>query len=506
MSGLLESLKKYSENGCYPMHMPGHKRNLLLLPDYGIDITEIEGFDDLHSPKGILKESIDYAASVYGSKETFFSVNGSTCALQAAIFAVTRRGDKILMERGCHKSVYNAVTLRGLLPYYIYEDSEMLSGDAADSFFEKIESLLISEKIKILVITSPEYDGTVKDIKKYAEICHRHEAVLVVDEAHGAHLPFAAKAGLEVFFTRSAIYQDADIVVQSLHKTLPAMTQTALLHRMSDRVSGERIADALAVFETSSPSYVLMASIDSCVHFMQENADGLFKEYADRLKAFYKTARKEFPELFDGKRLGEICEGSPHFDPGKILICGKNLSMTGKEIYDILIRNFGIMPELSAGDYCLCMTSVCDSEEGFLRLAGALKEIRSRRIKEAGDCKTSSAKIYKILKTSRFCIPAKADELARTKVSLKDLRAGLEGRAFFEQALQCDSDGTAFTGSGEKPYVAAETVTVYPPGIPVLVQGEYITGEIVDCIIKAIEYGSEVYGVHDGGIYVLAEV
>lgn len=494
MPRLLELLKTYSEDGHVPMHMPGHKRSLPLLSDYTIDVTEIEGFDNLHSPKGILKECLDYASSVYGSKETFFSVNGSTCALHAAIHATTNYGDKILVARNCHQSVYNIITLRGLVPHYIYAENKT-------SQAEEVKELLDQNPdIKVVVITSPSYDGTTSKIEEIAEICHVQGAVLIVDEAHGAHLPFAEKAGRGSYFTRSAISQGADIVVQSLHKTLPAMTQTAGLHRMSDRVSGEKIRKAFSIFETSSPSYVLMASIDECIHYVQDNCKKLFTDYGKRLKGFYETAAEEFPNLFEKERLAEGIETRPfkHYDPSKILICGKNLSMTGKEIYDILVNDYGIMPEMSAGEFCLCMTSVCDTDESFSKLINALREIYQSRCGGSiqGDLSEIPPELFCQVRTEQFCTLTEAEGYNKFKLGLKQLYS----------ILADDSNSTAQrTGQANTRCVAAELVSVYPPGVPLLVPGEYITKENVEYIMKALKAGNEVYGVHDDCIYVLSE-
>lgn len=533
MIKLTELLEAYSESGAYPMHMPGHKRNTLLLPDYKIDLTEVAGFDDLHCPEGILKECMEYAAAVYGSKDTIFSVNGSTCALHAAIYASTKAGDKVLTARNCHKSVYNMIAVRGLKPVYTYTDRGYPEA-------EEIRRLLEREQdIKAAVITSPSYDGTVCDIRKIAGICHERNVILIVDEAHGAHLPFAEKAGKGQYFTESAMTQGADIVVHSLHKTLPAMTQTAVLHRMSDRVSAENLRHALSVFESSSPSYVLMASIDACIHYMEEHCRELFETYTERLKGFYAAAAKEFPLLFEQKRLAAnirecVAEehaaekaaaqksGIRHYDPGKILICGKNLSMTGREIYDILVKDYGIMPEMSAGDYCLCMTGVCDTEEGFRRLENALRSIYAERISRLsarGSAKSRFDSIYPPHTDKCFCIPAEAERYQRTKTELKTLLSVLT-----DEKKDCHGDGNPKENPGcrgsetlkgnpgcrgnetlkENP-VAAELIAVYPPGAPVLVPGEYATKETIQYIIEALEAGNEVYGVHEGCIYVLSE-
>lgn len=523
---LLDLLKSYSDGNHYPMHMPGHKRNVNLLPDYKIDITEINGFDNLHNPEGILKECMEHAASVYDSLDTFYVVNGSTCALQSAIYASAKRGDKVLIGRNCHKSVYNMITVRGLMPVYVYSESGFtLPEDVADV----LES---NPDIKVAVITSPTYDGIVSDVEKIAEICHLHNVTLIVDEAHGAHLPFVRGTSAEGYFPESAINQGADLVVHSLHKTLPAMTQTAVLHRMSERVSGEKIRHALSIFESSSPSYVLMASIDECINYTDENRIHLFSDYVERLVKFYKHASDEFPAFFSEEILqfafsDKGCKNrvSGSFDPGKILICGKNLSMTGGEIYDILLNNYGIVPEMSAGDYCLCMTSVCDTDDGMNRLAYALKEIYQSRHDLAKPCTESEffEKKDVILKSGTagaedefrcksvyppkggkmFCSPGESENHGKVLLEVEYLTLN---QGVPEKDNPAEERLTKVVLSeDEKLPVCGEIVAVYPPGAPVLVPGEYVTKECIEYIKKALAAGNEVHGVHDGCIYVLTE-
>lgn len=498
MAGLYEKIKEYTAGDRYPMHMPGHKRKVELLPDYAIDMTEIREMDNLHCPEGIIKECMNYAKTAYQSLDTFFVVNGATGALQGAIYAATNYGDKILVARNCHKSVYNMIAVRGLKPVYLSTDR----GTVPDA--EVAKALQENPDISVAVITSPSYDGRVCDVEKIANLCHENQAMLIVDEAHGAHLPFAHAAGEENYFTRSAMYQGADLVVQSLHKTLPAMTQTAVLHRMSERIDSNRLLKSLSIFETSSPSYVLMTSIDECIRYTYENRNSLFTDYKKRLTDFWQKAGREFPVLFDRERLtfimsvgSEEDDGAEilntYYDPGKILICGKNLSMTGGEIYDILISNYGIIPEMYAGDYCLCMTGICDTGEGFERLAHALEEIaRGRRVFSDG----SRDMLYPPSNSDYYCTPAEAEKYKKIAVKPDEIIDSGE--------LICESLTKPLRAENGQ-LVCGEMVAVYPPGVPVLVPGEYIKKESIDYIIKALRAGNEVNGVIDGCIIVLAE-
>ena len=269
---LYEQLNSYGHSDYVPFHMPGHKRQLrdTFLPaalPWQIDITEIDGFDNLHHAEGILKESMDLAASYYGTVKTLYSINGSTAGILSAISAVTKPGDTILVARNSHKSVYHGVFLRNLRPLYVYPQIDRGSGLACGYSPVEIQEMLITHsEIKAVVITSPTYEGVISDIGSIADMVHEKGIPLIVDEAHGAHLTVSRNEG--EYFPLSAIGQGADLVIQSLHKTLPALTQTAVLHVCQTNLGkhteyAKEAARYMGIYQTSSPSYVLMASIDA---------------------------------------------------------------------------------------------------------------------------------------------------------------------------------------------------------------------------------------------------
>ena len=263
MATIYEKLKAYSDSDYYGFHMPGHKRKMHMSWDadpYTVDITEIEGFDDLHHAEGILKEAQERAARIYHADETHFLVNGSTVGILSAIMGVTDKGDQILVARNCHKSVYHAIYLNELEPVYVYPEYDEKTGLNGEVKADEIALLLEKNpNIKAVMIVSPTYDGVVSDVKKIAEVAHAHEIPLIVDEAHGAHF------GFDPYFPKNANENGADIVIHSVHKTLPSLTQTALLHINGTFVNREKVRMYLHMLQSSSPSYVLMASIDECM-------------------------------------------------------------------------------------------------------------------------------------------------------------------------------------------------------------------------------------------------
>ena len=235
---LEQKLNELEQSDIYPFHMPGHKRAFLPFANpYAIDITEIEGFDNLHHATGILQEAQQKAADLYGAQKTYYLVNGSTCGLLAAISAAVPRGGKILVARNCHKAVYHAMYLRQLVPVYLYpEDTAYgIQGQVTPQMVQK--QLKQTPDIRAVVITSPTYDGVVSDIQSIADIVHAYGIPLIVDEAHGAHFGFSPE------FPENATRLGADAVIMSVHKTLPAFTQTALLHLCSDRIAEKKGID-----------------------------------------------------------------------------------------------------------------------------------------------------------------------------------------------------------------------------------------------------------------------
>lgn len=411
MRSFSDEINELNIRNIYPFHMPGHKRRMELKNPYDIDITEIDGYDNLHNPEGIINELEDRISGLYDEKRKFIYksyilVNGSTCGILSAISAVTAYGDRILMARNSHKSAYNAACIRGLDVSYIYPEyieklgmnSVIAPEELADKLCSGKNASIIDEnnytdRIKVpnvhdytkknnpykaVYITSPTYEGIVSDISRLSKTVHDMEIPFIVDEAHGAHF------GLAAGFPDTAIKNGADIVIQSIHKTLMGMTQTAVLHVSNEAVSSKRVDIGkleyyLRVYQSSSPSYVLMASVDECVRFLEnkERKGVLFNKYLDRLKLIHNTSKKWkdihifLPEAQDSVDRDKIFD----HDCGKLVIYSEGGCMSGRKIYDILRDKYGLQLEMALGRYCLAMTSCMDSDEGVGRLIAALDEI-----------------------------------------------------------------------------------------------------------------------------------
>lgn len=465
---LYRKLKEYAASEFYGFHMPGHKRSGTVtgadLP-YDIDITEIDGFDDLHHANGILKEAQERAAELYHAEETHYLINGSTGGLLSAVMGCTCRGDKILMARNCHKSVYNAVLLNGLHPVYLYPDVWKEAGTSGEICPEEVARFLDEDPdIRAVVITSPTYDGVVSDVEKIAEITHRHGVPLIVDEAHGAHF------GFHPYFPRNGNELGADVVIHSLHKTLPALTQTGLLHmngRIADR---ERIRSCLHMLQSSSPSYVLMAGIDECVRALAENGGELFDRYTEILE---KTRNKM--EQLEQLRLLE----TDHYDRSKILVSVKHVyrqkneeikKFTGKDLYNAL-KEKSLQLEMAAPEYALAMTSIADTPEGMKRLAEVFLEIDGKLVKD--------------VKYDKEIAYNPADSLP----------AGTAGNRLALlpcEAVQREREYVSWKECAGR--VALEYAYVYPPGIPLTVPGEQISGAAAEQVRAYEDAGFQIEG------------
>lgn len=483
METLYEKLTAYGASDFYAFHMPGHKRNPVYAAEYlpyGIDITEIDGFDDLHHAEGILKGMQERASRLYHSGETHFLINGSTVGILSAVLGVTRPGDKILMARNCHKSVYHAVYMNRLEPVYVYPAflrEEQMNGETD---VREIQRILDREPdIRAVVIVSPTYDGVVSDVRKIAEAVHERGLPLIVDEAHGAHFGFGAG------FPENANVLGADIVIHSLHKTLPSLTQTALLHINGSLVNRSRIRKYLHMLQSSSPSYVLMASMDKCMELLEKERSGLFCEFAGRLKKF-----REDMENLKFLRLVR----TEHFDPSKLVISTKDTNMSGRDLYRILLEKYHLQMEMQADSYVLAMTSVCDTGEGFERLRKALCEV-DRQIGAVKTVETDGLESRKDVKAPVLTGSGCGIPQPNTVYCICETE---------EKAELWGTESLKWEDSGGR--TAAEYAYLYPPGIPFLVPGEKIDEAVIACIMRYQVMGFTIEGpLAAGKIEVLRE-
>ena len=462
---LLERLRAHRDAGMLSLHMPGHKENTGLAPYLGelaagLDITELPGFDDLHAPEGILKLGMEKAAALWGSGRSLFQVNGSSGGLLAAIRGSTRRGDRVLVARNCHKSIYHGLELCGLEPVFLLPPVEETFGLAGSVPPAQVRLALEEHPdVKLVIYPSPTYDGIVSDTAGICAAAHEKGIPVLVDEAHGAHLGFSPA------FPRSAMEQGADLAVASLHKMLPSLTQTALLHIGGSLVSREEVERQAGIFQSSSPSYLLMASMDSCVRLLEERGEELFSAWSRRLEAFDRAAAglKYLRLMGHGKEAGAAYPGVFALDPAKIVISARNSALTGVELKERLRRNYGIELEMALDTYAVAMTGLGTGDDMPERLAQALLELDEAYGQAEGSV-----------------------EEAEPVTALPPRLMGLEeaARAGSEPIPLADGTGR----------VSGEYIWAYPPGIPLITPGEQITGELVDTVERLHRAGVKLVG------------
>lgn len=452
MKKLYDALIEYGKDNYVPLHMPGHKRRLMEFENpYSFDITEIDGFDNLHHATGILKEAEKFTATVCQADETHFLVNGSSCGILSAIFSATKQNGELIMARNCHKAVYHGAEMRELKTHYIYPEmlpEGILGGISVEMVEEAIEKY---PEAKTIILTSPTYDGVVSDIKGIVKAAHAKGVTVIVDEAHGAH--FLKESG----FPKSAVRCGADVVIQSTHKTLPALTQTALLHIHKDYKYREKLRKYLTMFQTSSPSYVLMASIDSAMHWYMEEGREAYRKYLSNLKKL----RAAFAAQLKHMKL-IMPENVFDYDISKVLISTRESNISGEELHRRLLKKYHIQSEMVSAHYVLFMTSAADEENDYHRFFEAVLEIDGE-LEKTSLQKNTEESMGK--PKSLMCI-SEAIEKKKKSVPLPE-------------------------SLGE---ISASYIYIYPPGIPLLAPGEKISERCVRCLQFYLDEELEIHG------------
>ena len=482
MSDVIRHLQQLNESDEYPLHMPGHKRNYsagILADAYGIDITEIAGYDNLYEAEGMLKHAMERAARVYGAEETFFLVNGSTVGILSAITGVAKRGERILVARNCHKAVFHAIELRELQAVYLHpkyiSEWDMPGGIDTAEVADRLEEFA---DIKAVVITSPTYEGIVSDVEAIVGLAHAKNIPLIVDEAHGAHLPFDKR------FPKSALACGADVVIQSMHKTLPSFTQTALIHMKKGYADIARIKEYIGYYQTSSPSYLFMAGMDYCIQEIEEKGSHLWDSFFEM--------REEFLKKMERLTCIRILNDN---DPCKLVISVKGTSLSGNKLQKILLEKYHIQIEMAAESYVLGIVTMCDTKEGFERLADALLEIDTEivagRISEPNDRTKIKVKNEKSIFGNAVYGENNFSEITKLEEDIVYTLAEAHEKEK-EEALLTEAEGR----------VCAGYVNLYPPGIPLFLPGERINKKHIALIYRYLEKGMRVQGINNGRICV----
>lgn len=451
---LFDALKEYVDRDTLPFHVPGHKKgvgidkefkNFIGENPFKIDVTVFKLVDSLHHPTGPIKKAQELVADAYESHASFFSIHGTSGAIQAMILAVVNDGDKIIIPRNVHKSVTSGIILSGAVPVFMEPEIDKKLGIAHGVTPETVEKTLKENPdAKAVLIINPTYYGVATDIKKIADIVHSYDIPLIVDEAHGPHLAFSEKLPM------SALKAGADICAQSTHKIIGSLTQGSLLHVKSKYVDPKRVQQILNLMQTTSPSYIIMASLD-CAR-RQIALEG--KDLLQKTIELCKYTRDEINKIPGFYCFGEEVLGKPgsySFDPTKLTISSRELGITGFELDMILADKYHIQMELSDFYNVLAVGSFGDTKEGMDRLLSALKEI-------SNDYYGKKETVQDFLD-----IPAIPTKILNPR------------EAFYSDKISIPLNESIGKISGE-------FLLAYPPGIPVLCPGEEITQEVVDYV------------------------
>ncbi len=451
---IFERLRELMDKNSYPMHMPGHKRNYSLMPDdiFKWDITEIDGADNLHHPTGIIKQANEALAEALGADCSYMLVNGGSSGVVSAIAAAVGEGDKILVASNSHKSVGSGLVISGAEPVYIspqITEEGLCGGIAPSDLFRSFSN----NDIKAVFITSPTYEGFVSDIRVAADIAHKNNAVLIVDECHGSHFPFSEQ------FPKTALSQGADIVINSWHKTLPCPNQAAVISVKGNRIDIKRLEAAISMMNTTSPSYPIMASIDYMRDLLVKDKN-LFTVYTQALW----EARHIMAHNKSLKLVGDSIKGQHAIDDidiGKFTIMVRT-NMTGVDLSNMILKKYNIQIELAGLHHIIAMTSVADTPKAIVKFAKAISDI---------DKKCSREFIEKI--------PLVVDNLTETQITPR--------QAFFAPKSYIDLEQA-------EGHIAGESIMAYPPGIAIVSMGQIINRNHIDLVNNLKAANVEIIG------------
>ncbi|MBO8164849.1 MAG: aminotransferase class I/II-fold pyridoxal phosphate-dependent enzyme [Brevibacillus sp.] len=465
---MYEALINHARRRPHPFHVPGHKMGRsfdqegkdLFQSLLAIDLTEISGLDDLHQPEGVIAEAQALAAEAFGAEETRFLVGGTTAGNLALVLAVCRPGEKIIVQRNCHKSVYHGIMLARAVPVFVVPAIDPVTGVAAGLRREDVERALnLHPDAKAVFLTNPTYYGMGIDLAKMAAVVHRFGIPLLVDEAHGSHYGFHPE------LPQSAMRCGADASVQSTHKTGVAMTMCAMLHLKGERIDRSRLYQALGMIQSSSPSYPLMASLDLARrHMLTEGTQEL-----ERVLALMKRLRERIATL-PWLLFPELAENSVYttLDPLKLMLCLRTSSLSGFELKQVLERH-DIYPELAAPDHVLLASST-------------------------GTCPEDVERVWQVLERLAPPSAGSANLLARTGAVLSSSFVREQVMAMHEALA---SRRIAVPLEEAEGRIAAEMVIPYPPGIPLLVPGERIDAQVLQRLVFMRDQKLHAHGVHD---------
>ncbi|XP_062115314.1 uncharacterized protein LOC133829601 [Humulus lupulus] len=472
---LVSAMKTVAQQNAATFHFLGHNggrsapsslTQLIGLKPFIHDLAAVPELDNLASPHGPILDAQKEAAKLFGALETWFLVGGTTCGIHAAIMATCSPRDYLILPRNCHLSAISAMVLSGAVPKYVIPEYDVewdISGGVIPSQVEKAIEELEKEgrKLAAVFVTSPTYHGICSNISEISQLCHSHGIPLIVDEAHGAHLGFHPN------MPNSALQQGADLVAQSTHKVLCSLTQSSMLHMSGNLVDKEKVSGCLRLLQSTSPSYLLVASLDAARHQLTENPEALFDK-ALQIAAEAKNAIRTLPgiSILNSKSFPKF----PVMDPLRLTIGFKQLNMSGYKANEILYIDNAIICELAGTTSVTCSFNLGTCREHVERLVFGLKNIVSSAALTQGAIeKVAHGVATPFANFTTSLIPREAFFRSKRKVSIANCL-------------------------GE---VCGELICSFPPGIPVLIPGETITQRALDYLFDVRSKGAIISGASD---------
>lgn len=459
---LTNFLIKHGSEEPISFHMPGHKGadffRKLDYEDYlnnivNCDITEIPGADNLFQAESGIKSVMDKYTSLYEVQQSYLLINGSSVGIIASILASVPKGGKMIVARNSHKSIFNALGLGQIEPLYAYP--EIQDGISGPINPQEIENLILENKdVKALILPSPNYYGICSDIKTISKTCDEHSVVLIVDQAHGAHLKFFNKYidDPSLAYPLSAEEQGADIVINSTHKTLASFTQSAILNFNTGKVDKYLLEDKLQILQSTSPSYILMSSLDINADILKNHGKELILDWANNVEGFYKKISK-----LDNIKL----INTPNLDRTKINIDMSAYGIDGAKLERALMDR-KIYPELFTGNILMLMTGIGNTADHMKKLYQAIIDIVDTSSLAEKDLTTKNK--------------LEADWNKKRKIhKLTDKKI----RIPFKEAEN---------------RICASSIIPYPPGIPFICPGEMIERSDIEYLTALRQEGEKVIG------------
>ncbi|WP_071187297.1 aminotransferase class I/II-fold pyridoxal phosphate-dependent enzyme [Trichormus sp. NMC-1] len=470
LTPLIDALKACTSRPHAPFYTPGHKRGAGISPVltdllgkdvFRADLTELAELDNLFKPENAILAAQELAAEAFGAEKTWFLVNGSTCGIEAAILATCRMGEKIILPRNVHSSVISGLILSGAIPIFIQPEYDKDLDIAHSITPEAVKAALAKHPdAKAVLTVYPTYYGVCGDLQAIAQLTHQYNIPLLVDEAHGAHFHFHPE------LPTSALAAGADLTVQSIHKTLGAMTQASMLHIQGNRIDIDRVNKALQLVQSTSPSFILLASLDAARQQMAINGEKLMFETL-QLAEIARSQINQIPSLSTPLAEKEKSPGFIDLDKTRLTVNVSKLDLTGFAAEEIL-NQMGVTPEFSSLQNLIFIISLGNTKEDINALVQGVKSL---------------TRIPHLTGQYNICKYRNDDKL---------------------DYISCLSPREAFFANSEilpwektEGRICAEIVCPYPPGIPLLMPGELITKASLDEIQKIAELGGLITGCAD---------